>query len=227
MSRRHTRAARRAKKPAMYRGRQCLNRKLRQIASPVVEQRPIRLFPGASVRLPASRLLLAAGPLFSGPYGGKVRKVRKVLCCAVAARGVAVRQVRVRLLLAGLDPTLDGFHRGPVTVLTQIFVCIAGAKQRFGNSLFVDPPSRSHPAHAKGHGIERFVALAVWGSAEFGYNTVERRGSVSLTARAVGCFRGPASTSVDPILIRLLVRADDIFQPLRQFRYCACPEGSS
>src|SRR5262249_4131097 len=100
------------------------------------------------------------------------------------------------------------------------------AKLRFVYILFVDPPPLSHPAHAEGHGIERFVALAVWGSAEFGYYTVERRGSVSLTARAVGCFRGLANTSVDPILIRLLDRADNIFQPLRQFRYCAFLEVS-
>src|SRR5262249_7134263 len=132
----------------------------------------------------------------------------------------------MRLLLASLDPALDGSHRGAVTVLTQIFVCIAGVQQRVGNSLCVNPASRSHPAHTEGHSIERFVALAVWGSAEFGYYTVERRGSVSLTARAVGCLRGPASTSVDPILIRLLVRADNIFQPLRQFGYCAFLEGS-
>src|SRR5262249_9918569 len=116
---RYTGATRRAEKPTAQRGRQYLKRKIRQFTSPIIEQRPIRLLPGASFRLPAPRLLLATGPLFSSLYGGKVRKVRKVrICCAVAARGVAVRQVRVRLLLAGLDPTLDGFHRGAVTVLT-------------------------------------------------------------------------------------------------------------
>src|SRR5262249_44532707 len=114
----YTRATGRPKKPSVQRGGQCLNGKIWQLTPPVVEQRPIRFFPCASFGLPAPCLLLAANSLFNGPYGGKVRKVRKArICCAVAARGIAVRQVWVWLFLASFNSALNGFHRGAMTVL--------------------------------------------------------------------------------------------------------------
>src|SRR5262249_2672051 len=105
----YARATGRPKKPSVQRGGQCFNRKIWQLTPPVVEQRPIWLFPGASFGLPAPRLLLVAGSLLRTSYGGKVRKVGK--CRAVIARrGFAVRQVQMRLPLASLDPSLDGSH---------------------------------------------------------------------------------------------------------------------
>src|SRR6516164_9266757 len=91
MGRRYTRAPGRPKKPVMQRGRQCLNRKIRQLTPPVIKQRPIRLLPGASLRLP--RLLLVAGSLLSAPCGGKVRKVRKVRICSCLFGGGKVGEV--------------------------------------------------------------------------------------------------------------------------------------
>src|SRR5262249_22981468 len=126
---RYTRAARRAKKPAAQRGWQCLNRKRWQIAPPIVEQPPIWLVPRASLGIPTRRLL--AIRFLLGPLGiRKVRKVRKVGMIggwgAVIPRYLAIRQIRVRLFLAGPYSALDGFHRGAVAMLAQIFVCIAG-----------------------------------------------------------------------------------------------------
>ena len=89
------------------------------------------------------------------------------------------------LFPASFNSALDGFHRGAMTVLAQVLVCIAGAEQRVSHGFFVDPVARDHPTHTEGHGIERLVTLTVRGGAEFGGRTVKRRCRISLAARAV------------------------------------------
>src|SRR6516165_9703894 len=110
--------------------------------------------------------------------------------------------MRVRLLLASVNPAADGFHCGAVTVLAQISVLVASLEQRIGHDFLVNPVARNHPSKVEGHGIERFVTLAVRGGTEFGGGTVERYCGISFAAGTVGCFRSRAS-------VRLPVRADD------------------
>jgi hypothetical protein len=166
MRRRYTRATGSAKEPAMQRGRQCLNREVWQIAPPVIELRPIWLLPRAGFLFPAPRLVLVVGTLPPGTCRArKARKVRKG--GGISPRWFAVRQIRVRFLLACLNPTLDGFHRCAMTVLAQILICVTGTEQSVGHGFFINPVARDHPTHAESHGIKCLVAFSVRGGAEF------------------------------------------------------------
>src|SRR5262245_20264758 len=119
MPRRYTRAARRTKEPAMDQGRQCRNRKIRQLAPPIIEQRPIWLVPCAGLHLPAPRVSILMSFLVAIPVARKTRKARKVGKWRAAIPGqFAVRQIWVWLLPAGFNSALDGFHRGAMPVLT-------------------------------------------------------------------------------------------------------------
>src|SRR5262249_3809008 len=79
--RRYTRATGRPKKPTAWRGRQGFNRKILQITSPVIEERPIWLLRCASFGSTAPRQLLLADSLLGAPYARKSRKTRKVRGC--------------------------------------------------------------------------------------------------------------------------------------------------
>jgi len=74
---RHACPARRTKKPGPQRGRQYLDREIRQLTPPVIEQRPIGLIPCAGFYLPVLRMPLTISVLLAGLAARKVRKVRK------------------------------------------------------------------------------------------------------------------------------------------------------
>src|SRR5262245_8392738 len=167
MCRRYTRATGRPKKPAAQRNRQCFNRKIWQLTSPVIEKRPIWLLPCASFRLPPPPLLLVVGYLLKALAARRARKVGKG-GAIITGWGFAVRQVRVRLFSASFNPALDGFHRGAMTVLAQILVCVTGAEQDLDHGFFLNPVARDQSAHTKGNRIQPFIAAAFGGAGELG-----------------------------------------------------------
>jgi len=89
----------------------------------------------------------------------------------------------MRLFPAGFDSALDGFHRGAVTMLAQIPVCIAGPEQGVRYGFFIDPTTLNHSSETEGQGIERLISLAAWGGTEFDGRALECCCRISLAAR--------------------------------------------
>jgi hypothetical protein len=132
--------------------------------------------------------LFVVAALSTGTYGArKVGKVRKFGRGATTIpRWIAVRQVRVRLFLTGIDPAFDGFHRGVIAVLAQIAIGFTGADQLDNDSFLIEPVAGDHPAHTERHRIERLIALAARRIAQLRDDAIKSDSGVSSTPKWLG-----------------------------------------